>query len=184
MVTVDVSVMLADGGVARDVGQNITVESWTSVRDFIQIAVHKALGPDVLPSQYAMYESELFRPPPDTSSHAMPVPGRRRSQDGVQRRIIRTLDPEELPLVVLAGWQLSPHIAATHSFFIKPIEQGLTMFGTLRAEQCRSLPVDKLRKRLDAIAADETLAVEEVWARHAALKDAILLRIQYLQKQQ
>ncbi|EGF78913.1 hypothetical protein BATDEDRAFT_90093 [Batrachochytrium dendrobatidis JAM81] len=183
MVTIGVSVMSIEGGVTKDVGQYIQIGPWTRARDVIQIALEKILGSGEMTSQYALYESEFFRPvaEPTSQTHAL---GRRRSQDVVQRRIIRALEPDEIPLVVLAGWQLSPPMAATYSFFIKPIDQGATTFGTLRDEQCRSLPMDRLRKRLATIAQDEVFAEEDLWARHAALKDAISIRIQQFQTKQ
>ncbi|KAI8920620.1 hypothetical protein BC831DRAFT_437859 [Entophlyctis helioformis] len=138
MHTIAVQVLL-DGvsATARAVPVDVALTPWTRASDVVDAALERARrsqppAPSA-PSQqapFALYETELVRPP-------QPPQGiRRKSNDDMQRRYIRALDPDELPLVILANWRLQPS-AANYTFCIKSRDgDEVSAFAALRQEQC------------------------------------------------
>ncbi|KAL2913911.1 hypothetical protein HK105_206645 [Polyrhizophydium stewartii] len=151
----------------RDIEMQLPIGTRTRARDVVAAAVQRlpplAGLPPPDPAAFALFETEL---PP--------------SMPKSQRRVVRELEPDELPFAVLVGWELrQPADSPSQwAFLVKQRDNPATSsFHRLRMEQCRSLPLEQLQRRLHDINNQETAALDEVRRRHAALRSAIVARL-------
>ncbi|KAJ3294852.1 hypothetical protein HK104_003224 [Borealophlyctis nickersoniae] len=64
-----------------------------------------------------------------------------------------------------------------YGFYVKPKEMGTSPFNILRKEQCRSLPLDTLYKRIESLDREEDRTLEEIKQRYMDQRRIILERM-------
>ncbi|TPX68060.1 hypothetical protein SpCBS45565_g03354 [Spizellomyces sp. 'palustris'] len=131
----------------------------------------------------AVYE-ELFRELIDRvvdEEHEVPGSGRKKEpkHDVSHRKLIRQLLPDEHPIIVQQTWQTLPHAENIH-FYLMEVKERKAMygaFGELRKEQCKSLPLPKLCKRLHMIDHEEAQTIDDVRRKYQDQRNMIMKRM-------
>ncbi|KAI9016942.1 hypothetical protein BC832DRAFT_543261 [Gaertneriomyces semiglobifer] len=146
----------------------------TVIRTVMSASGIKSTGYHGDVNRWRLYEAEVV--PEDENP-------RRKEEKPVRRRLVRELTTTEYPVVMRHAW--ADEYQNRLHFYMKEVESdgGLTtngrMFDAMRREQCRSLSLELLYQRLEAINLQEAEAREDVRMRYdelrAALTDKILL---------
>ncbi|RKO95766.1 hypothetical protein CAUPRSCDRAFT_12535 [Caulochytrium protostelioides] len=126
--------------------------------------------------------------------HAHPPPPKRRGAVAPYcRRLVRALHPDELPLVLIETWRSTagrggapptpalPSDLAMRGFLIRDRESDYSPFTNLRAEQCRILSTERLKRRLGELELAESGELTDVHNRYYDAMDLVRLRIAQLQ---
>ncbi|KND00224.1 uncharacterized protein SPPG_04559 [Spizellomyces punctatus DAOM BR117] len=128
-------------------------------------------------NQWKLYETEFVR----DEEHEVPGTGRKKEprHDVSHRKLIRQLLPDEHPIIVQQTWLTQQNAENIHFYLMEVKEKRATYgaFDELRKEQCKSLPLPKLYKRLQTIDHEEAQTVDDVRRKYQNQRNMIMKRM-------